>query len=427
MWQVQVIPLENGMTLYCHPGNTNVSGIGFAAGSIRDPKGKVGMAHFVEHVVTGRSQRYPDARKIDLAFWRYMGGQDNNRNIRTDRTSVFYGHGDLLRRKHMLAVFDIMASFVNPKTRIIDPKMMQDVIESETSRIHQEYWLRGMDVMEPLLDDLMHQTMYTKNPIRNRVDCEVNDLRSITPKDMEKFVRRYYVPKNAFVIIIGPKVEDAKAMAERYFGDWEGKSVPILDYDHSDDLPELSSVRSFELERAGIGQYHFALGFPTEGYASADGAALDIIRNILELRLNWLLGAENRDFDKGVYRAPAYTERSSLHGMIHATFATTSRDFAAHAEDIILGEFRKLASELVERDELETMIEVNRNEYLDAFWNVPTALCEMIIDAAANGDSDLTGLHAGRGEILRVTRRKIREVANKYFTKNYARVLIKPA
>ena len=48
-------------------------------------------------------------------MWKYMGGPDNNRNIRTDRTSVFYGHGDLLRRKHMLAVFDIMASFVHPR------------------------------------------------------------------------------------------------------------------------------------------------------------------------------------------------------------------------------------------------------------------------------------------------------------------------
>ena len=60
MWQVQVVPLGNGMKLYCHPGNTNLSGIGFAAGSIHDPKGKVGLAHYVEHVITGRSERYPD-------------------------------------------------------------------------------------------------------------------------------------------------------------------------------------------------------------------------------------------------------------------------------------------------------------------------------------------------------------------------------
>ena len=178
-----------------------------------------------------------------------MGGADNNRNIRTDRTSVFYGHGDLLRRKHMLIVFDMMASFVHPRTRIVDPERLL----IEAGAVHQEFYLRGKDFIESLLDDLFHRTMYTKNPIRHRVDCEVEDLKSITPQDVERFLRRYYVPKNAFAIILGPKTEDAKAMAERYFADWEGKSTPILDYDHTDDFPELSSVRSFELERAGIG------------------------------------------------------------------------------------------------------------------------------------------------------------------------------
>ena len=57
MWQVQVIPLDNGMKLYCHPGTANVSGIGFAAGSIYDPKGKVGLAHYIEHAISGRSER----------------------------------------------------------------------------------------------------------------------------------------------------------------------------------------------------------------------------------------------------------------------------------------------------------------------------------------------------------------------------------
>jgi len=425
MWQVQVVPLGNGMKLYCHPGNTNLSGIGFAAGSIRDPKGKVGLAHYVEHVITGRSERYPDARELDLLMWKYMGGADNNRNIRTDRTSVFYGHGDLLRRKHMLTVFDMMASFVHPKTRIVDPERLL----IEAGAVHQEFYLRGKDFIESLLDDLFHRTMYTKNPIRHRVDCEVEDLKSITPQDVERFLRRYYVPKNAFAIILGPKTEDAKAMAERYFADWEGKSTPILDYDHTDDFPELSSVRSFELERAGIGQYHFAIGFPTEGYTSADGAALDVIKDILEYRLNLLLRDGNRDVDKGVYRTPTYTERSFVHGFIEATFATTSRSFEARAEDIVLGEFRRLTTELVPHDELETMIEVSRNAYLDAFWNVPLSLSELIIYAATNEDTDLQGLHAYRGEILRINRRKIREVANKYFSKgkNYARVLIKPA
>ena len=243
--------------------------------------------------------------------------------------------------------------------------------------------------MESLLNDLMHRTMYKKNPVRNRVDCEIEDLKNITLGDAERFLRRYYVPKNAFAIILGPKVEDAKAMAERYFGDWEGKSIPILDYDRAEDFPELSSIRSFELARPGIRQYHLAIGFPTETYKTSDGATLDVIRNILEFRLNLLLREGNRDLEKGVYRVPLYTERSFVHGLIEATFATTSREFTAHAEEVVLGEFRRLTTELVLHEELEMAVEVNRNTYLDAFWNAPGNLCELIIDAATNEDGGL--------------------------------------
>jgi predicted Zn-dependent peptidase len=425
MWQVQVVPLENGMTLYCHPtaANVNVSTIAFAAGSTRDPKGKTGLSHVGEHATTGRSKRYPNAREVDLLLWRYLGDADANRNIRTDLTSVAYGHGDLRRRKHMLAVFDLMASFVHPKTRIIELSRLQ----IEAGAVHQEYHLRGMDVMQTLLNDLMHRTMYEKNPVRNRVDCEVADLKSITLQDIKLFLRRYYVPRNASVVILGPKVEDAKALALRYFRDWEDQSIPALDYDHGDDFPKITSVRSYEIER-NIGQYHLAIGFPTESYKTPDAATLDVVRNILEARLGWALRERNRDINKGAYRTPVFTERSSMHGLIQATFATTDRDFAAYGERVVLREFRKLTTDLVGHEELKSMRESILNDYAYAFENTTIDLCEMIVEAATNEDSSLEGLHSYRGELARVNRKRIREVANKYFAgRNYARVLIKPA
>jgi predicted Zn-dependent peptidase len=424
MWQVRVPdPLKNGFRVYCHPGTANVSGIGIKAGSIYDPPGMVGMAHFTEHLICRISNRYPDPRAIDLLFRKYMGNPEDSINIRTDRSSTFFGHGDLLRRSHMEAVFDVMASFIHPKNRIVDPAGMW----IERAAVHQEYYLNGIDWMPGLLDDLMHRTMYERNPARNRIDCEVEDLQRITIEQVRQFVRRYYVPKNAFAVILGPKVEEAKAMAERYFGDWEEKSVPIMDYDHTDDLPKLSSVRSFELARPGIHQYHCGIGFPTETYMTADAEALDVLANILEVRLNWSLREENRKFDGGSYRTPVYAPRSLTHGLFWGLFATTSREFEARAEDIVLREYKRLKTDLVPQDELETAIRTVQKKYLDAFRDLPGILSEMIICAAANGDDDLTKLHAYRGNVLRVSRRKIRKVADKYFTKNYARVLIKPA
>lgn len=426
-WQVRVITLDNGMRLYCHPTSASVhlSGIGTGAGSIFDPDGEVGMAHVAEHAVCRTSRRHPDGRKVDLLFQKYMGGPDDDINIRTDRTSVFYGHGDLLRQKYMEEIFDAMASFVHPATRLIDA----EGFAVEKAAVLQEYYLRGIDSMECLSDDLMHEVMYEKNPIRRRIDCELDDLKRITLNDLRKFLRRYYVPRNAFAVILGPTVESAKAMAERYFHDWEGRSVPTLDYDHSDDFPTFQSVRSCEVVRRGIHQYHCGIGFPTKTFLTLDplhAEALDIARNIMERRLNWALREGNRHPRKGAYRTPVYTERSFVHGMFWATFATNSREFEARAEEIVLKEYKRLTTDLVFHDELQSAAESIHNAYLDAFWNVPLNLCEMIIHAATNGDPDLKKLHARRENIRRVTRRLVREVAREYFTDHYARVLIKP-
>ena len=423
MWKVQVIRLENGLTLYCHPGTTNVSGIGIKAGSIYDPPGMCGMAHYVEHLISRISRRHPDARANDLLFQELMGGPDDAINIRTDRWSVFYGHDDLLRRKHMEAIFDVMASFVHPESRLVDLEGMA----VEAAAVHQEYYLRGIDWMDALLDDQAYATLYEKNPVRNRVDCEVEDLKHITMKDVERFLHRYYAPQNAFAIILGPKIEEAKAMALHCLRDWEERRIPTLDYDHADDFPRLSSVRSCEIERAGIHQHHVAIAFPTETYNTPDAEALDVIEKILRLRLNWALREGNHAFDGGSYRTPVFVERSFVHGLVSATFATSSREFATRAEDVVLGEYRRLRTDLVPQDELQSAIEAIHNKYLDAFWYRPGDLSEMIIHAAVNGDDDLEKLHAYRGQVLRVKSRHIREVANKYFTKNYARIVIRPA
>jgi predicted Zn-dependent peptidase len=281
--------------------------------------------------------------------------------------------------------------------------------------------------MWSLIDDLMHGLIYERNPARFRIDCEVDDLKGIKRSQIASFIRKHYVPENMFLVAFGPRFEEVRELARRYFDDLKNRPRPALDYDHSDNLPVLASVRSNEIERAGIGQFHFALGFPTESYMSKDAEALDVLARILAFRLRQRLREGNRVFDQGVYRANVYTSRSFLHGLIYTTFATVSGEFARKGEGIVLEEIQKLKEELVGDMELDAMVNYIDNSYLDAFKKIALTLSEMVIEAVCNGDEDLTYLHSFRQRLHKITRKKLRHVANKYFMENYARVLIKPA
>ncbi len=415
--------MKNGMMLY-HRSDRSVhlGGIGAKCGSMHDPRGKSGMAHFFEHLTCRISKTHSDGRENSLLFLKCMGGADGDINIRTDRWSTFYGCNDLFRRKHMFEIFDVMASFMHPRSRILDLEGAQ----VEAAAVHNEYCLRGVDALEMLLEDELHRIMYTVNPARNRVDCNIEELKTITLKEARQFARRYYVPKNMFVILLGPSFENAKELAERSFGDWEVNTQPTLDYDHSDDLPRFNATQSSEIIRPGIGQHHVAIGFPTEGYLSRDAESLDVLAKIMEFRLGERLREGNRSFDGGAYRTPVQTERSFAHGIFWMRFATPSRSFADSGEVAVLDELRKLKTDLVGRDEFDAAAYREFVEHARAFGSMPDVLSEMIIDAAANGDEKLVRLNTFPNRFRKVKRKTLCDVANKYFTKDYARVVIRP-
>jgi predicted Zn-dependent peptidase len=54
-------------------------------------------------------------------------------------------------------------------------------------------------------------------------------------------------------------------------------------------------------------------------------------------------------------------------------------------------------------------------------------ILELIIEAASNDDEQLEHLYGFKERMQKINRRKLREIANKYFTNGYAHVLMKPA
>lgn len=422
MQRVKHDRLRNGMRFYSHFNRVaHVSGIGVMAGSIHDPEGKSGLAHLTEHVITECSKKHTP-REVSLLWRKYMGGADEDANVRTDRVSTFYGHDMLLWREHMFACFDMFAEMV--RRPVIDP----ETVAAEMAAVRQEYFLRGIDDLTELLDDLVHEHLYEKNPARKRIDCMPEDLLSTKPADIRRFYKTRYVPGNTFVIMLGPSFEDVKNRTKRMFDDWPASPEPVFDYNHSDDMPFLSAVKQIQVVRPGIHQHHVALVFPTESYTSRDAETLDVLARILEMRLSSRLRRENRDPMKGVYRVEVKTERTFVHGLCAIKFATSSGEFAGEARAVVIQELLRLKNEFVLPDELDAIKSNLEYQYRSAFRDTFGALAEMIIDAVANGDEELGGLHDYQEKLHRVNRKKLREAANKYFlTQQYLDVEITPA
>jgi predicted Zn-dependent peptidase len=426
MYQIKCHPMANGMNRYYLPvgdPTTNIFIVGFRAGSIYDPPEKKGLAHAVEHSICRVHRRCEDPHRIDLALRRHLGGPDEGYKIFTSHSAVAYGHANLVSRAGMYAMAELFSAFVHPYSRIVDKNGIEGI---ESAAIRNEFHLYGTDYAPAVVDELLYKTLYTTNPVKWRIDGLLDHIRSFTHKDGQRFAHRYYVPRNAFVLVLGPKKEIAVELTERHFGGWNTPtSVPILDYDHSDDVPELAGIRSV-FEQRNINQYHFGMAWPTEVYDTEDDMAIDVLAEILEMRA-WRIREDNMDPNAGAYRIAVSAHRTIVNGIVTIWFATTDREYVKKGENILLEEAVRLRTQLPSREELEIAVGTLARRYREAFKTTPDNLADMIIDATTNGDPELAGIHSFLPRLHRINRHKIRDVANKYLNpKAYVRAVVGP-
>ncbi|HAU07850.1 MAG: hypothetical protein A2568_03635 [Candidatus Yanofskybacteria bacterium RIFOXYD1_FULL_44_17] len=428
-----VIPqeLDNGAMVYSQYDPTSSTHLGATcvrAGSIYDPQGNVsgkrplrGLAHLVEHMKGRESKKYSvdDVYKIIHIILGGLSACD----ISVDHVCTTFGTTMVESKGNLIKALDMFFSLLK------DGILSEDGLSIEKAAINQESALTGSSPGD-LLQSSLYKAVYTSNPIRHPIDGYMNEVETATLADVRAFVRRYYVARNMFFVALGPDKNTALELGSRYLKFLPNGSQPILDYDHSDDFPRIGSTRSnVEVMPMPDNMRHhlLAVGFPTETYFSEDGLALDILAEILKYRLIILLREANRIFRNGVYHTPVDTDRSFVHGLIVAEVASRSEEYIKYCETIILQEFARLREELVSKEVFEGFRSAARFQPLVAFKSYPDILAHLIMAAAANGDKDMKHLNSFKERFARVTRNSLRNVANKYFTKEYVRVLIRPA
>ena len=440
--RINVTEFDNGIRLYSMANsNFNLSAIGFRSGSIHNPPGLSGIDHLIEHMSCRRGVKYSE-RDVNRVFNRYMGGTHGPEiNVRCDRSSVLYGHDDLRRREHMWKCFDMYADMV--RSVMLDayglgPRVLDiRALKVEKGAVHNEHRLRGTDVPEEHIYDLAHWHLYWTNPARYRVDCGRKALRKTTLEQVRQFVRDHYTTESMFVIFIGPKNNEAVEKVREYFGDLPKRSPVPLGYDHSDDLPVLDGIRSFELVRPGIRQSHVAIAFPTVGYTSKDAGkklhavALDALTSIWESRIEQRLREDNTRFKAGIYHPASWTPRTFTHGMVMAQFATVGDDkYVERAIEMAVEECEKLKTDesTIFNEDCEDVKAYLNDSFEQMLLWYPGTLCEAIVEATCNGDPKLKGFVDYQKRLNKITPKILREMANEYFTTpdRFVKVVIKP-
>ena len=174
----------------------------FKSGSAKDPAGKEGLAHFLEHIACSNTQNF---KKDLFAVTSNQGGYFN----------AYTGHSmtgyDLLLPKDKFDLaFNILSSImgkleINP----VEFKKEHGIINAEI------FMSEKSDKFSQIIND----NLYGKDhPLSKKILGTKESLEKISIEDIYKFYREEYVPNNATLVISGDiSLDELKQGLNKYF------------------------------------------------------------------------------------------------------------------------------------------------------------------------------------------------------------------
>lgn len=209
--------LANGLRVIVkedHRAPTVVHMVWYGVGSMDEVSGTSGVAHALEHMMfkgtkTVKSGEF--SRRIAAA-----GGRENAFTNR-DYTAFFQQVPKAALPRMMQLEADRMSNLL--------------VTEAEFSReikvVMEERRLRTEDQPRARVAEALNAEAYFAHPYRRPVIGWMNDLENMSYVDARNWYARWYVPRNAFVVVVGDVTADEVfALAQKYYGRMKAKPLP---------------------------------------------------------------------------------------------------------------------------------------------------------------------------------------------------------
>ncbi len=396
--QIVVIPLEN---------STNVisTDIFYKVGSRNEVMGKTGIAHMLEHMNFKSTKNLP-AGQFDKEV-KGIGGV-NNASTSFDYTH-YYIKSSTDNLSKSLSLYAELMQNLKLKDKEFQPE--RDVVAEER---------RWRTENSPLgyLYFAMFNNAYTYHPYHWTPIGFMNDIQTWTIKDIKDFHKTYYQPSNAILMVTGDV--DAKEVfkkAKREFGHIKNNSkIPEFKFvEPEQDGPKRVTIhRDSEVEMV-------AITFHIPDFKHKDQVTLSAISEIL------FSGKSSRLYKELIHKKHlvnsvyAYNMENIDPGLF--IFLATCNP-GVKAEDVereLIEQIELIKSKNVTKAELD---KVKINTKADFIYSLESSTSVANLFGSYLVRGDLEPLLTYEEDIKKVTIKKVKDIANKYFDFNKSTTLI---
>ncbi|MBI4028863.1 MAG: insulinase family protein [Candidatus Blackburnbacteria bacterium] len=182
-------------------------------GSVLEYNGKIGLAHFLEHMLIQGIPSLPNAEAMSEYIERLAGSY----NASTGEFSINFFI--TVPKTHLEDAVKIASEV------FFEPLFPEVAIEKERRAILEEIRQR-MDSPEYKIGKFVRETRFIKGcPLLNPVAGTVADVEKITKADLVAFWEKLFVPKNTYISITGSFEEDElNRYLKQYLGEYHNST-----------------------------------------------------------------------------------------------------------------------------------------------------------------------------------------------------------
>jgi zinc protease len=406
---VRTATLANGVTVITKDapeGSPTSIQVWVAAGSLGEPSGRPGIAHFTEHMLFTGSQHVPTGRAEQ--YLETMGGKIAGH---TGRDYSYIGAtipGKGWERSTQI-LFDMA----------VNPLFVAEQVEKQKKIILLELASRESDP-ETLLGDNLFRTAYSAHPYRNSIIGTADDIRRITRESLLDYYSKAYVPSNMTLVVVGPVSHaEVKALAETIFG-----AMPPFKPGNKAGGKEPFQVRTRNSEvYRNTGLAYASFGWHVSSASDPDFYPLETLNYILGYGRGSRLAVELQEREGIAFDVTSRLLPLKDPGMLVVSMKLRPDDIR-RTTDEVMRQLNKLKDELVSDAELARAKGAIENNYM-----LDNSTAEGIAYSLGYASTVYGAKAAGTfmQNIRSVTALDVQRVAQKYLGQgNYTLSVVKP-
>ncbi|MBV9879912.1 MAG: insulinase family protein [Gemmatirosa sp.] len=331
--------LDNGLTVLSEeiPGVRSVAfGAFVMAGSIHEPRERMGVSHLLEHMVfKGTPTR--TARQLSLEVETLGGSLD------AYTTREYTAYQARVLDEHLDVATDVIGDLVfRPLLREADLALERNVVLEEIGMVD--------DTPDDLVFELHGELLWGDHPYGYQILGTRDTVASLGVAELRALHERAYHPGRVIVAAAG-RVDHDRLVDSLVRAGWDrvgrGDAAPLATREPTAATPAYRHVADKELT-----QTHVVFGSPTVAHGDGRRHALALVSMLLGGGMSSRLFQKVREEQGLAYSIHSYQSFHVDTGM-HGVYVASAPETARRAADSVREELARLADEGLPDDELE--------------------------------------------------------------------------